>query len=258
MNSHQAGCLHYRIGTKENLPRIWRIAHVLLTECERRGYVIQALADGPGRCRGGVAVEISGVVVEIVFNERGKRGPARKTNWGSVQTVEPTGLLQILAEHSSSYSGAVLASDSEKRWRLEDRVDAALRKLEALGATRLKQRADNERRQIDRRYQAMLRERERLREEEERRRFEELGRLVADYQLARDIRAFVSDAVLVRPWTSAELRLLDWARSEADRIDPLLKTRPGYPGGIESLLQRARKRPSEQPDWGDAVHRRLK
>ena len=222
VNARFGGQLHYRIGTRNNFARMWRIAHAFFAECERRGFDVATAHSGYGKCQGGVTVSRGGFSTEITFHERGRNGPPEQTTWGTRRTIEPTGLLQLITDHSPTGGGVVLAADGEKRWRLEERVGRAVEKLEETAAKRLET--------IQRAHQRDL-ERQRERDPAEARRREEqlaterrdhLIGLARRHRTATDIRLMVTEVHRDTETPSQRLTTwLEWALAEAESIDPV-------------------------------------
>ena len=187
INSHQPGALHYRIATKANFARMWRVAHAFFVECERRSYMVRTASSGRGRCRGGVIVTIDELTAEITFFEKGRRGPRRETPWGSTGTIVGTGLLQLVAGHSPASGGTVLASNGESRWRLEDRLDRAMHRLERLAIEHAEWAAAALERQRQRQVEQARRDYEHAQRELHQRRLDHLIQMVDNHGLATRI-----------------------------------------------------------------------
>lgn len=211
-----------------SLDRALRLADALLKAAEARGHAVAL--DTAGEYAG---IVVAGQFVGFRLREGTKRFPhvptvaeerQRKRNpYALIPEWEyrPTGVLTFEIDHNR-YNGTRRRWSEGERWKQEDRIDAVLDGIEAVAEALRAERLEAERRKQER----LQREQERLRREEERRaeqeRRDHLGREIAAWRFARDIRAYVAEMQQAIGDTSPEVHeRLNWALRHADEIDPI-------------------------------------
>lgn len=168
--------------------------------------------------------------------------PEKRKGWGSAWDLEPTGLL-ILDGGPSSIDRALLR-DTPRRRRIEDGLDEfVIGLVKRAGHARIRRRREDEE-QKRREEEAKLRwqreeELRKKREDLQRRQAKEQARVdrlvaeVAAWNQSRQIRAYLEAVVCMLKErgggvaeTGEVAEYLKWARDQADRLDPLVKSPP--------------------------------
>lgn len=209
--------------TRPLLSRVWRVAHALFTEAERRGYTIQPDSNSRGRH---LAVVIDGQVCDLAFVEGMHQVERPPTAWEAKNQTEwsrsrpfydlrPSGVLRV---RHGVHRGGVLASDG-KQVRVEDRVGRILHRLEESAADQ-RRRAEEAARHAQLRLQRELEALEaRKVQERDRRRVQHLEDLARRWRTAQNMREFLAEVRRHGPGV-ADPEWLAWAEAQVKVIDP--------------------------------------
>ncbi|TPE62626.1 hypothetical protein FJQ54_05410 [Sandaracinobacter neustonicus] len=221
--------------------RILRLLDAFAKACHERGFEFQPGKPGH-RYAGFAAVTVDGIALYPVIDERMQRVTYRLTeqdirrkqrgewiytpNWSYIPTGEVT--LKI----EGAYGTGLQSSWKDlKRQKLEERLGEVMLALRALSRHKIEEKQKAEERQ--RQYEQIQKERAALRERiaEEARAVEALEGQARDWNRAERMRIYI-DAVEARARDIGELEeklgWLNWARQQADRLDPLTAS----PGSI--------------------------
>lgn len=250
--SRREPCLDVTVSRK-SLPRALRYMNSLLKECGRRKFNVEAGKSGqaylsPRRNRPDYStrllVEDEWITLRLVEKcgtqrspmpqpPKGLRGPELKSwRWLNSPRVRfvPNGVLELRL--TGGFTDATFRDG--KRYRLEDRLEKVFERLHSLASDIKEARAESERRRRKCEEERRLREEEDRRQQEEQQRARELREEVANWRLAREIRAYVAEVRMATTGSCGTQHAqypiaisLTWALRYADRIDPLNRFRPG-------------------------------
>jgi hypothetical protein len=223
-----ARCLDVKVGPN-SVERAARLLDALIKALEARGYAVSAGEGKPPK----TWVAILGERVSLRLEEVVERREKVQSFFHHRHEYDhvPTGRLTLRIDDALGWGYRRQWSDGKKL--LDGQLNAVVAGLVAAAETSRAVREANEQRERERR------EEERRRQEAERRRREEEARLLdferklAGWEQAERIRAFAAavreDAVrrlgAIPPGGELD-RWLAWALRRADRLDPLMATRP--------------------------------
>lgn len=210
------------------------ILQAIADECERRGHEFGVSPDDAPAFR----ITVAGVPTDFVlFEEHERRSvPVEKElaearySWQRVRSAVqrvPSGRLAI--KTGTSYQSSSWAD--RKRWTLVSRLSHVLGHAEEVAQETLERRAEAERELAERRRlweETKSRARVQFIEDLKRRR---LDNQIANARRANEIRRFADEISQATAETSGSENAagiedwIAWARSEADRVDPLLNPR---------------------------------
>ena len=143
----------------------------------------------------------------------------RATQWGSQPKLEPTGLVKLVLGHGVSYV-PVLASDTAKRGRLEDKLGRAFERLARLADEAEERAREHEERELARCRGTSQGAGAGAGATDRRAATRALLTVVANHERAARIRRFAAEMRADRPLTPGEEEWLRWALNEADRLEP--------------------------------------
>ncbi len=234
LHSREQGCLAVYVGPR-NLGRALHIMDALIKTLDARGYAVATKA-GDQRI---TAVTVLGIPLEIELREQvtqvlhkltpAEKAEQKRTAWLYLPKYDYHLSGQLTLGIKTWCDGARCNWSDGKKQRLEHclnafiagLIQAAVRKqARELEWQRERQRREEERRQRE--------EQERIRREEAAR-FQALEQKIADWQRARQIRAYVEAVRQAAKERDGAVKVggdldlwLAWAMQQADRIDPLL------------------------------------
>jgi len=236
------GCLSMHV-TKPCLPRAARVLDALIKACEDRGWQVK-IADGDA---GGTHVHLHEAEIPVTMEERIGRTPREPTesekSWAKYSqrperqryAYHAEGLLVLRLDYTPKGKRATW---SEGRSRIEDILVEFVSALDAAGLE--KRKSDLEWEEQRKRWAEETRQRQEHDKAvaAERERVDRLLHSVETWDLSRKFRAFIE--AVVSSWTAAGVdtaegsdagRWIKWARLQADRLDPLVKSAPSILDG---------------------------
>jgi hypothetical protein len=231
------GCLPIQV-SRGSAPRAVRILNALIKAIEQRGFAVKCEEMKVGmRNRSGAEIlgeEIQFLVEEVVQRSdhvltQAEEGYKRSHSWSSAPKYDyaVTGMLRIRINERTDNRMRKVWADGRRR-RLEDSLNDVMRGLIAVADAKRRDRKDREEREKQWRIEAERRaeaERQRLAAE---RLKQELLQLAASWVTSQNIRAFITAAERAASERNGSIapgsqthRWLEWARRQADELDPL-------------------------------------
>lgn len=232
--------------TRASLPRASLILQGLVVEAESRGYQVTESPDKKvyagyeqswaASKDGHIVIEVDGERHALRVHEEGLKSrtlygrPDTRIGTGAngfrgqrprIGDYEKGGTGRLSLTLVSGYSRRGSTWGDRKSWRLEEKLPALLRELDIRRAEAKERVREEQRKRVEREQaweEAKAVAKQRLLEHL---RTETLGEQLRRWTRARQIRAFCDAVEAASP--TAEVRAwLDWSRSHADRIDPLV------------------------------------
>jgi hypothetical protein len=219
--------------------RVLLIVDALMKACDARGFSVRPGKEGGGRYRNHASLIVDEEALDFSIEERVRREVHKLTekeiadrrrygySYAPKYDHVPTG--QLTLKITSSYGSGLRSTWSDTRHqRLEDCLNQVVAGLVHVAACRRAERLKEQERQkrveVEQERRAALRRRL----NEERQAVARLEEAARDWHRAEQIRAYVA-AIEAKAIGGGELsedkaEWIAWARSQADRIDPLRET----------------------------------